>query len=124
MTPDQEDAFIAWVHEVTRGLVNGFENVEQTKKLVRTHRDLCAVFGYTETHIVTGYPVKPKPHLATSDPEGHQQAITDADYDAKHALLWALVAHRWSGVPMTQRELAADIMRLWSELKAIMEPEK
>lgn len=85
-------------------------------------RMLCEVFGF-ETH-KNGYPVKPKPHLATSDPEGHRQAIADADYETKHALLWALVAHRWSGVPMTQRELAADIMRLWSELKAIMEPEK
>lgn len=141
MTPEQEDALIAWAHEVTRGLVVGVEQ----KKLVRTHRDLCAVLGYTETHIVTGYPVKPKPvvvpglgqaqrqafvnrdlqeeALATSDPEGHQQAIADADYDAKHVAITDLLRQHHA-CNFTYSQKAIDIMRLWSELKAIMEPDR
>ena len=110
-------------------------------------RGLCEAFGF-EAH-KNGYPKTPEPHpqtlpparrecicspqdvhdygpcdescfsLATSDPEGHQQAITDADYDAKHEAIATL----FSGEQMMDdNEKAFSILRLWPELKAIMEP--
>lgn len=54
--------------------------------------------------------------LATSDPEGHQQAIADADYEAKRDKLETLLDDFSGSLDETE------IMRLWQELKAIMEP--
>lgn len=62
--------------------------------------------------------------LATSDPEGHRQAITDAAAEDRISGLWALFNERWQGVPMTHRELAESLVCLWPELKAIMDPDK
>lgn len=73
--------------------------------------DKPVVLSFTAKHTNTG--------LATSDPEGHRQAIADADYDAKHDAIHALLLRNDPAVPMLETE---EIMRLWPELKAIMEP--
>ena len=57
---------------------------------------------------------KPGAVLATSDPEGHRQAMADADYDAKAEAIQRLIPVKWCA--------AEEIMRLWPDLKAIMEP--
>lgn len=62
--------------------------------------------------------------LATSDPKGHQEAIASADYDAKEEAIRVLLRRENVKAKMGVIAVAnaADIMRVWPELKAIMEP--
>lgn len=61
--------------------------------------------------------------LATSDPEGHRQAIAArwAIDNAKNVAIADLLLER-KACNDSYPSKAADIMRLWLELKAIMEP--
>jgi len=88
-------------------------------------REVSKAFGFE--HNRSGYPnpsvqhqdTLPPVNLATSDPEGHRQAIADADYDAKYDAIHALLAKNDPSLPLADAE---EIMRLWPDLKAIMEP--
>lgn len=112
MTDKQLRALMEWMWAILRGSAN----LEK--------RAMYEAFGFVED--ADGWPTVPThpqtlppANLATSDPEGHRQAIADADYDAKHAAIHALLLRNDPAVPMLETE---EIMRLWPELKAIMEP--
>jgi hypothetical protein len=99
-------------------------------KTKAVRKGMYDAFGFVEdaegwpvvpTHPQTLPPAKPGAVLATSDPEGHRQAIADADYDAKHAAIYKVLNR---GIPAYSiADTAHHLMTLWLELKAIMEPD-
>lgn len=130
MTDKQLRALMEWMWAILRGSANlekramyeafGFVEDADGWPTVPTHPQTLPpatirARDYDEAQDIATWGIPP----ATSDPEGHQQAITDADYDAKHAAIHALLLRNDPAVPMLETE---EIMRLWPELKAIMEP--
>lgn len=147
MTNIQLNALISYIRAEAQSHARYIPCTEHEVRAAR--RGLCEAFGF-EAH-KNGYPKTPEPHpqtlpparreckcspqdvhdygpcdescfsLATSDPEGHRQLLADLDHAAKHEAITALLAER-KACNFTYHAKASDIMRLWSELKAIMEP--
>lgn len=121
MTPEQLEALMRWtVNTVKAAKPDRMAFLAQNQ----FRREMYAAFGFVEgdgekPRVLQHQDTLPPANIATSDPEGHRQAIADADYDAKYDAIRTLLAKNDPSTPLANAE---EIMRLWPELKAIMEP--
>lgn len=81
-------------------------------------KNLCEAFGFTPDK--RGYPETPVVPQTAGPTTEHQQAEAAADYDNKHEAVAELLNGNIDAFHI--RAIAHDLMRLWPELKAIMEP--